>query len=348
MARVVEHGFGEHRGRPVRAFELLNHGGMVARVTEYGATLLQLWVPDSAGKRADVVLGFDSIEEYESHGWFFGATVGRVANRIADSKFALGGQTYALYANNGPHHLHGGKVGWDKTLWSTEDATADANRASVTFLHCSPAGEEGYPGAVEARTTYTLDEANVLSVTMEAKVDAPTIVNMAHHSYWDLSAGEAPNVLAHRLQVNATAYTPPSDGVPRGEVANVDGTAFDFTRLRQIGQEFDKLTSEPRGYDHNWIVDGEPNQLRQVARLVDPGTERAMTLWANQPGVQFYSGNYMDGSLTGKGRKLTQHRGLCLETQAFPNAINVPAWQSQVIVRPATGYRHEMQHRFSW
>jgi aldose 1-epimerase len=348
MARLVEQSFGEHRGRPVRAFELFNNGGMVARVTEYGATLLQMWVPDSAGKRGDVVLGFDTVEEYEAHGWFFGATVGRVANRIGDSKFALDGKNYALFANNGAHHLHGGKVGWDKTLWTTEDATADVNRASVTFLHRSAAGEEGYPGAVEARTTYTLDEANVLSVVMEAKTDAPTVVNMAHHSYWDLSAGEVPNVLEHRLQLNASAFTPAADSVPRGEVAKVAGTAFDFTRLREIGQEFSKLTSEPRGYDNNWVVDGDPNALREVALLVDPCTERSMALWANQPGVQFYTGNYMDGSRVGRGRKLTQYGGLCLETQAFPNAINVPAWQSQVIVRPGSTYRHEMQHRFSW
>lgn len=348
MARLVEQSFGEHSGRSVRAFELFNNGGMVARVAEYGATLLQLWVPDSAGKRGDVVLGFDTVEEYEDHGWFFGATVGRVANRIGDSRFALDGKDYALFANNGAHHLHGGKIGWDKTLWSTEDAFADANRASVTFVHRSRDGEEGYPGAVEARTTYTLDEANVLTVMMEARVDAPTVVNMAHHSYWDLSAGESPNVLEHRLQLNASAYTPAADGVPRGDVTNVAGTPFDFTRLREIGQSLPQLTNTPRGYDNNWIVDGDPNQLREVARLVDPCTERSMTLWANQPGVQFYSGNYMDGSRTGRGRKLNQYAGLCLETQAFPNAINVDAWRSQVIVRPGTVYRHEMQHRFGW
>jgi aldose 1-epimerase len=348
MARVVEQGFGEHQGRRLRAFELFNNGGMVARVTEYGATLLQLWVPDSGGKRGDVVLGFDTVEEYAAHSWFFGATVGRVANRIGQSRFQLDGRTYPLFANNGAHHLHGGKVGWDKVCWSTQDASADANHASVTFVYHSAAGEEGYPGNVQAKTTYTLDEANVLSVVMEANVDEPTLVNMAHHSYWDLSAGESTTILEHRLQLNAASYTPAVDSVPHGEVAPVSGTAFDFTRLREIGQTFPQLTNEPRGYDHNWVVDGPANGLREVAQLVDPGTERMMTLWANQPGVQFYSGNFMDGSITGRGRKLTQYSGLCLETQAFPNAINVPAWQGQVIVRPGTKYRHEMQHRFSW
>jgi aldose 1-epimerase len=348
MARVVEQGFGEHQGQPVRTFELINNGGMVARVATYGATLLELWVPDSAGKRGDVVLGFDTVEEYAAHGWFFGATVGRVANRIGDARFAFDGKEYPLFANNGPHHLHGGRRGWDKVLWSVEDAAANVNRASVTFIHRSPAGDEGYPGAVEAKTTYTLDEANVLSVVMEANVDAPTLVNMAHHTYWNLSAGESPTILEHRLKLNASMYTPAVENVPRGEVAPVAGTPFDFTRLREIGQLFPELTNTPRGYDHNWVVDGEATTLREVAQLVDPVTERSMTLFANQPGVQFYTGNYIDGSLTGRGGKLIQHAGMCLETQAFPNAVNVPAWQSQVIVRPGTQYRHEMQHRFSW
>lgn len=348
MARVVEQGFGEHQGRRLRAFELLNNGGMVARVTEYGATLLQLWVPDSGGKCGDVVLGFDTVEEYAAHSWFFGATVGRVANRIGLASFQLDGKTYPLFANNGVHHLHGGKLGWDKVCWSTQDASADFNRASVTFVYHSAAGEEGYPGNVQAKTTYTLDEANVLSVVMEANVDEPTLVNMAHHSYWDLSAGESTTILEHRLQLNAASYTPAVDSVPHGEVASVSGTPFDFTRLREIGHAFPQLTNEPRGYDHNWVVDGPAHELREVAQLVDPGTERRMSLWADQPGVQFYSGNFMDGSIAGRGRKLTKYSGLCLETQAFPNAINVPAWQSQVIVRPGTKYRHEMQHRFSW
>lgn len=348
MARLIEQGFGEHRGRAVRAFELSNGGGMMARVAEYGATLVQLWVPDRGGKRGDVVLGFDSVEEYEQHGWFFGATVGRVANRIGNSRFGLDGKDYALFANNGAHHLHGGKSGWDKVLWTTEEAWSDARQASVTFRHRSPAGEEGYPGAVEARTTYTLDEENVLTVVMDASVDAPTLVNMAHHSYWDLSAGESPNILKHRLRLNASAYTPAVDSVPQGEIAPVVGTPYDFTRLRDIGHGLADLTNTPRGYDNNWVVDGDARTLREVAHLADPCTERAMDLWANQPGVQFYTGNYMDGSRVGRGRKLTQYSGLCLETQAFPNAINVPAWQSQVIVRPGVPYRHEMQHRFSW
>lgn len=348
MARIVEQSFGVFEGRPVRAFELSNGHGMVARVAEYGATLLQLWVPSASGKLGDVVLGFETIEEYAAHSWFFGATVGRVANRIGESQFTLDGETYRLAANNGAHHLHGGARGWDKVVWSATDVSSNAERASVTFVHRSANGEEGYPGAVVAQTTYTLDEANVLGVTMEARTDAPTLVNMAHHSYWDLSAGESPNILGHHLQLSASKYTPITDGVPRGEVAAVANTPFDFRHLREVGRDFEQLEGEPRGYDHNWVVDGESTALREVARLVDPATQRSMTLSANQPGVQFYSGIFMDGSLQGRGRLLTQYRALCLETQAFPNAINVPDWQSQVILQPGAVYRHEMQHRFGW
>jgi aldose 1-epimerase len=348
MARVVEQGFGVYEGRPVRAFELSNGNGMVARVAEYGATLTQLLVPSAPGKRGDVVLGFDTVEEYVAHSWFFGATVGRVANRIGEAQFTLDGETYNVAANNGPHHLHGGARGWDKVVWTAEDVFSDAQRASVTFVHRSANAEEGYPGAVVAQTTYSLDEANVLSVTMEAHTDAPTLVNMAHHSYWDLSAGESPNILGHHLQLAASKYTPITDGVPRGEVAWVADTPFDFRQLREVGRDFALLTNDPRGYDHNWVVDGDPTALREVARLVDPVTQRRMTLSANQPGVQFYSGIFMDGSIHGRGRPLTQYRALCLETQAFPNAINVPEWQSQVILRPGAVYRHEMQHHFEW
>lgn len=348
MARAVEQSFGATEGRSVRAFELSNGNGMVARVAEYGATLLQLWVPSASGKPGDVVLGFDTLEEYTAHSWFFGATVGRVANRIGESQFSLDGETYRVAANNGAHHLHGGVRGWDKVVWSAEDVSSNAERASVTFVHRSASGEEGYPGTVVARTTYSLDEDNVLGVTMEARTDAPTLVNMAHHSYWDLSAGESPNILGHHLQLAASKYTPITDGVPRGEVASVGHTPFDFRQLREVGRDLSQLSNDPQGYDHNWVADGESTALREVARLVDPVTQRSMTLSANQPGVQFYSGIFMDGSIQGRGRPLTQYRALCLETQAFPNAINVPDWRSQVILRPGAVYRHQMQHRFAW
>ena len=352
MPTVIERPFGEIGEFPARQFELSNAQGMVARVTEYGATLTHLWVPDSKGHPGDVVLGFESLDEYSSHPWYFGGTVGRVANRIKNGRFKLGNQTYHLNVNDGNNHLHGGKTGWDKRLWRTREAevvsTDATDVARIIFSYVSPDGEEGYPGEVSARVMYALGDDNTLTVTMQATSEQQSVVNMAHHSYWDLSAGTEQSILNHELELYADEYTPGVDGIPEGLVAPVAGTPFDFNRGKRIGSDIVKLANSPLGYDHNFIVRGEANTLRKVAAVSCAATGRKMTLAANQPGVQFYSGNYLDGTRRGKGRPLTQHAGFCLETQAFPNAIRVPEWRSQVILEPEHTYHHEMVHTFEW
>jgi aldose 1-epimerase len=351
MATITELTFGIipsglQRGTTVPAYELTNSKGTSARVCGYGAMLTHLWLPHTNGTRDDVVLGFDSLDEYLRHAYYFGATVGRVANRIGNSTFELQGQRYNLEANNGAHHLHGGSKGWDKSVWQTSNIETNDTEARVTFTHVSNDGDAGYPGRVTAHVTYSLTETNCLDVTMEAVVDRTTLVNMAHHTYWNLSGSHSSDILGHQLQLFCDAFTPGEEDIPNGEAVDVKGTPFDFTQNKIIGHDLLQLDNTPRGYDHNFVVRGQPNEARPVAVLTEPLTERQMRVWANQPGVQFYSGNYMDGSIWGKGRCLTQYGGLCLETQAFPNAVNVPKWRDQVLVHPGKAYRHWMRHEF--
>jgi aldose 1-epimerase len=338
--------FGRIDDTPVRLFTLTNSNGLVARITNYGAIVTELHVPDRAGRLADVVLGFADLDGYVSGHPYFGAIVGRVANRIRNAEFTLEGRRYTLDANDRPHHLHGGRKGWDKVVWSaTAIETAEGPVLELTYV--SKDGEEGYPGTVTARTVYTLTNDNELKVEMQATTDRTTLVNMAHHSYWNLGGHNSGTILDHELTLHAGQYTPGTPMVPDGRITAVSGTPFDFTRAKPIGKELNQTGGTPIGYDHNFVVNGEPNALRPVARLEDPKSGRVMTLSADQPGVQFYTGNFLDGSTAGKGATYGQHSGLCLETQKFPNAINVPAWQDQVILRAGQTYRHVMVHRFS-
>jgi aldose 1-epimerase len=338
--------FGTVGNTPVHLYTLTNKNGLIAKITNYGAIVTELHVPDRAGRLADVVLGFDNLDDYLGTHPYFGAIVGRVANRIANAAFTLDGKRYPLAANDAPHHLHGGKKGWDKVVWNaTTNGTAQGPSLELTYT--STNGEEGYPGAVTAKTVYTLTHDNELKVEMEATTDAPTIVNMAHHSYWNLGGYNSGTILDHELTLHADRYTPGTPMVPDGRMTPVAATPFDFTTAKTIGKDLKHTGLTPIGYDHNFVVNGDPNQLRAVARLKDPKSGRVMTISADQPGVQFYSGNFLDGSINGKGATYGQHTGLCLETQKFPNAINVPAWQDQVILRPGRTYRHVMVHKFS-
>ncbi|HEY3496893.1 MAG TPA: aldose epimerase family protein, partial [Polyangiaceae bacterium] len=217
----------------------------------------------------------------------------------------------------------------------------------LRFRYVSKDGEEGYPGTVTAQTTYTLTNQNELRVEMVATTDKTTLVNMAHHSYWNLGGHASGTIEDHELSLQATEYTPGDPMVPTGQVRKVAGTPFDFTSAKPVGKDLAKTGGNPVGYDHNFVVSGEAHRLRPVARLKDPKSGRVLTLEADQPGVQFYSGNFLDGSLTGKGAKYVKHAGLCLETQKFPNSINVPAWQNEVILEPGQTYKHLMIHRFS-
>ena len=338
--------FGKLGDTPVQIYTLTNKNGLVARITNYGATLTELHVPDRAGTLADVVLGFDDLDGYRKGTAYFGAIVGRVANRIMNASFELEGQRYSLAANDRPHHLHGGRTGWDKVIWNARPVdTADGPALELTYV--SKDGEEGYPGTVTARTVYTLTSKNELKVEMDATTDKTTLVNMAHHSYWNLGGYNSGTILDHELMLNADQYTPGTPMVPDGRVVSVKGTPFDFTSVKAVGRDLKQTGGKPIGYDHNFVVNGPPNQLRPVARLRDPKSGRVMTVAADQPGVQFYTGNFLDGSAKGKGATYGQYAALCLETQKFPNAINVPAWRDQVILRPGQMYRHLMVHTFS-
>ena len=325
--------FGTVGNTPVQLYTLTNKRGLIARITNYGAIVTELHVPDRAGRLADIVLGFETLDAYLAAPTYFGAIVGRVANRIGNAEFTLDGKRYTLAANDAPHHLHGGTKGWDKVVWSATAVDTPLGPA-LELTYTSSDGEEGYPGSVTARTVYTLTNDDELKVEMQATTDAPTIVNMAHHSYWNLGGHSAGTILDHELTLHADQYTPGTPMVPDGRIRPVAGTPFDFTTAKPIGRDLKQTGLTPIGYDHNFVVNGDPNQLRAVARLKDPKSGRVMTVSADQPGVQFYSGNFLDGSIKGKGATYGQHAGLCLETQKFPNAINVPAWQDQVILRP--------------
>ena len=338
--------FGMAGETPVQLHTLTNRHGLVARITNYGAILTELHVPDRTGALADIVLGFDNLDAYIAGHPYFGAIVGRVANRIGNAQFTLEGRTYPLDANDTPHHLHGGRRGWDKVVWTASRRDTDQGPA-LELTYVSPDGEEGYPGRVTAKTIYTLTHDNELAVEMEATTDATTLVNMAHHSYWNLGGHDFGSILDHELTLYADQYTPGTPMVPDGRVAPVRATPFDFTTAKAIGRDLKQAGGTPVGYDHNFVVNGASNQMRPVARVKHPKSGRVMTLSSDQPGVQFYTGNFLNGTAKGKDAIYVQYAGLCLETQKFPNAINVPAWRDQMILKPGQIYRHVMRHTFS-
>jgi len=338
--------FGRLDGRDV-GLTTLRVGAYETRVLDYGASVQALLVPDRAGHVDDVVLGFDRLEDYVSNTVFMGGTVGRVANRIGRGRFQLDGQTYELGCNDGPDHLHGGFHGWDKVLWQYEGTTTAEDRASVLLSYDSPDGEGGYPGRVRAEAEFSLDAAGTLGISMRASTDRRTLVSLAHHGYFNLGGPTCATILEHELELAADERTPGAPVVPDGRVQAVAGTPFDFRRAKPFGQDLPEREVGPRGYDDNLLVRGAPGELRPVARIHDRTSGRTLRLSANQPAVQLYSGNFLDGRYAGKGRTFSQYSAFCLETQATPNAVNVPAWQSQVILEPGQRYRHEMRLAFS-
>lgn len=353
-AAVNEQPFGAlHNGTTVSAVELANAAGMRARIIALGATLQALHVPDRTGRVADVVLGHSTPDEYLAKTQYFGATVGRFANRIANAKFNLDGRIYRLDANDGSNHLHGGLRGFDKALWHIASTECGDNCAKVTLTHVDTDGAGGYPGTVRATATFTLDEHNELAIEYRATTDEPTIVNVTNHSYFNL-AGEASgrDVMNHRLTLFADAYTPiDATSIPTGEVRSVTGTPFDFRRACEIGERIrngqDAQLRLGRGYDHNFVVRGAPGTLRAAARLEHAESGRVMELLATAPGLQFYSGNLLDGSCIGKGGRLyRQGDGLCLEPQVFPDAPNHADFPSAWL-RPGEEFVSAMRFRFS-
>lgn len=347
-----EQEFGVVDGNRAQIYTLTNDSGAFVKITNYGATVTELHVPDRNGSLGDVVLGFDTVEEYPEKSQYFGCTAGRCANRIAGGKFEIDGTSYQLAINNGPNHLHGGVRGFDKVLWDARPGAGDD--ASIILTYTSPDGEEGYPGKVRAKVTYTWTDNNELVVEMEATTNAPTVVNMVHHSYWNLDGHDSGTILDHELQIAAERYTPADDTfIPTGELASVAGTPYDFRSAKRIGRDIGAVPTtgaeDPGGYDLNYVVDGQADAMRFMARVYGPDSGRVMEIEADQPGIQFYSGNWVNGMSGKKGAVYPKNGALCLESQYFPDSINrkgQPGW-TDVILRPGETYRHRMIHRFS-
>jgi aldose 1-epimerase len=331
-------------GTLVYSFTLTNSHGASAKILTYGATLNELWVPDRTGKLADVVLGFDQLKGYIENPPWFGATVGRVANRIAKGKFTLDGKQYSLEINDPPNSLHSGKHDLSHVVWNGEPV-AVSDGAAVRFSYRSPNGDEGFPGNLDVSVTYTLTDENALRLTYRAKTDQATPVNLTHHSYFNLNGGK--DVLGEILYLNADRYTPvDANLIPTGEIAPVKGTPLDFTKPKAIGADIADMKGNPGGYDHNFVLNGEAGKLKLAARVQDPTSGREMEVWTTEPGIQFYSGNFLDGSITGKrGVVYGQHSGFCLETQHFPDSVNQPKFPS-IILRPGEEYHQETIYKF--
>lgn len=331
-------------GTSIDQYTLTNSQGMVARLITYGAILTELWVPDRKGQKADVVLGFDDLSGYLGESPYFGAIIGRVANRIDGGTFTLDGQQYVLAKNDGPHSLHGGRKGFDKVVWQAEPLTV-SNGAAVQFGYLSPDGEEGYPGNLEVTVIYTLSDDNVLRIDYRARTDKATPINLTNHSYWNLDASAT--ILDHRLMLAADHFTPVDETlIPTGEIAPVAGTPMDFTSPQTIGSRINQLTGEPGGYDHNYVLTDKKSPMKLAARAQGPRSGRVLEIWTTEPGIQFYSGNFLDGSLQGKsGRVYEKHAGFCLETQHFPDAVHHPNFPS-TILRPGEVYQSTTLHKF--
>jgi aldose 1-epimerase len=336
-------------GVPVEIFTLKNEGGIVARITNYGGIVTELQVPDRAGKTADVVLGFRTLDGYLGQHPYFGALIGRVGNRIARGRFTLDGREYRLATNNGPNHLHGGIKGLDKVVWKAEPLAV--NGAPGLKLTCvSRDGDEGYPGTLTAEVVYSLTDAGELRIEYTATTDKPTPVNLTNHSYFNLAGEGTGSILGHELMIAADKFTPIDDTlIPTGEIRDVKGTVMDFTTPTPIGARIEKVPGPPPiGYDHNYVLRGAPGGgLALAARVREPKSGRVLEVLTLEPGVQFYSGNFLDGTLKGKGgAAYNKHDGFCLETQHFPDSVNHPTFPS-TILRPGQTYHTVTVYRFS-
>jgi aldose 1-epimerase len=329
-------------------FCLKSDSGMLVYITNYGGTITSLKVPDREGQLTDVVLGYKTLAEYVRNPRYLGCLVGRHANRLAQGRFTLNGESYQLAQNNGPNHLHGGLKGFDKQVWTAAIETSDSD-ARLILGYTSEDGDQGYPGKLEVNVTYSVSTANELKIDYRATSDRDTIVNLTNHSYFNLNGSG--DILGHDLSLNANAFTPVSkDLIPSGELRNVENTPFDFRVSRAIHSrmfESDEQLTFAGGYDHNFVLNDWNGSLRWCARLKDPTSGRGLEVLTTAPGLQFYSGNFLDGTLIGReGNAYEKHAGLCLETQHFPDAPNHPNFPS-TILRAGDEYRHTTQFRFT-
>jgi len=341
--------WGSHDGKKVELFTIENRNGLKAKITNYGGIVVSLEVPDRNGNFADVVLGFDSLSDYVARNPFFGAITGRYANRIAKGRFTLDGTEYKLAVNNGPNSLHGGKVGFDKKVWSAKKIYR-SNAVGLELAYTSPDGEEGYPGTLKCKVTYLLTNGNELRIEYSATTDKATVINLTNHSYFNLAGEGSGSVLDHHVMINADYFTPTDDNlIPTGEKTGVAGTPMDFTQMHRIGDRIGENfvpLKQGMGYDHNYVLSGG-HGLKTAARVKDPKSGRVMTVETTEPAVQFYTSNHMK-RMTGckNGHTYDFRCALCLETQHYPDSPNHPDFPSSVL-RPGDTYQQTTVYKFS-
>jgi aldose 1-epimerase len=334
-------------GKNIQLYTLTNRNGMEVRIATYGGTVINLLVPDRTGRLGDVALGFSTIESYFGKNPYFGALVGRYANRIAKGRFTLDGKTYQLAKNNGPNALHGGLKGFDKRIWTAE--VLRQSPPTVRFSRLSTDGEEGYPGNLTVAATYTLTDRNELRIQYAAQTDKPTILNLTNHTYFNLAGAGNGNILGHQVRLHSSRFTPvDATLIPTGEIKDVAGTPMDLRNWTPIGQKLQAVGGNPVGYDHNYVLSRSPvMRPRLAAEVWEPKSGRLLKVYTDQPGVQFYTGNFLDGTIRGKGGKVYhQHDAFCLETQHYPDSPNHPNFPSTVL-RPGEMFRSTTVYKFS-
>lgn len=337
-------------GRTAHLYTLTNKQGTAVKITNYGGIITSLRVADKDGNPGDIVLGFDELDGYLQEGVpYFGALIGRFGNRIANAQFELDGDTYQLAANDGPNHLHGGEQGFDKVLWEAESFENEEGQG-LRLQYLSEDGEEGYPGNLSVEVTYTLTDDNELKIAYSATTDKATVVNLTNHAYFNLAGHDHGTIVDHRLMINADEYLPVDDTlIPTGERRKVEDTPFDFTDPTLIGRRINEENEQLKrgqGYDHCWVLNGEWGKMRLAASVHEPASGRFMEVYTTEPGIQFYAGNFLDGSLSGKGTSYPHRSGLCLETQHFPDSPNQPDFPS-VKLRPGETYQTQTSYKFS-
>jgi aldose 1-epimerase len=330
-------------GKSVDLYTLTNAHGLKAEIITYGGIVTSLHVPDRNGKFADIVLGCDDVNDYAKKSPYFGALIGRFGNRIAKGRFTLNGVEYKLATNNGPNHLHGGVKGFDKVVWKAKSMETKEGPA-LKLTYKSRDGEEGYPGNLSCTVIYTLTNKNELKISYEAKTDKDTIVNLTHHSYFNLAGYNSGDILGHELIINADRFTPvDKDLIPTGEIKPVKGTPMDFTKPMAIGSRIKQVQG---GYDHNYVLNSSDGSLALAASVYELKTGRVMEIFTTEPGIQLYSGNFLDGSIKGKGAVYNKHNGFCLEAQHFPDSPNRPDFPS-VVLKPGEKYTQLTVYKFS-
>ena len=346
---IKKNAFGKTAEGQVDLYTLTNRNGIEVRITNYGGRVVSILAPDRHGKMADVVLGFDSLDDYLGSNPFFGALVGRYANRIAKARFTLDGVEYKLAQNNGPNSLHGGLKGFDKVIWAARELLKDPPTLELTYV--SQDGEEGYPGKLKAKVVYALTDDNELRIDYTATTDKDTVLNLTNHSYFNLAGQGNGDILKHEIMINADRFTPvDATLIPTGELRQVQGTPLDFRRATAIGARIDADDEQlkfGKGYDHNFVINRTGHGLSLAARVTEPESGRVMEVLTTQPGVQFYTGNFLDGTVHGKGGKVYGRRSaFCLETQHFPDSPNQPKFPSAEL-KPGQTYHQTTVYKFS-